>query len=113
MMIEVEISTDAVMKAFLGGLKRDAIGIRAIVAAVSHQTGIPQAEILGQSRVRDVAKARQAAMALARRQGYSYPQIGRVFQRDHTTIIHACKVMGQAIQQAEAIPTFRSRRARQ
>lgn len=37
-------------------------------------------------------KPRFLAMALSRRIGCSYPLIGRRFDRDHTTVINACKV---------------------
>lgn len=39
------------------------------------------------ARSQSVARARRWAMALCRAEGWSFPEIGRVFGRDHTTCI--------------------------
>lgn len=38
-----------------------------------------------------VSAARHVAAAVLRRQGLAYVEIGRVLDRDHTTIIHSCQ----------------------
>lgn len=117
MRVTVEISDDEVARAFLASVapRVERASMHAIVAAVSERTGVSQRDILGTSRVRPIAKARQAAMALCREQGFSLPQIGQVFRRDHTTILHACRVMAPALERAadaaSPAPVFRSRRA--
>lgn len=59
----------------------------AAVAAEWHDVGYY--EILGRSRLKTVAKARHAAWWLCRRTtDLSYPQLGKLFGRDHTTIIN-------------------------
>lgn len=53
--------------------------------------GITVSDILSQRRRRDLVKARHACMKAVheRRPDMSFPQIGRVFGRDHTSILHA------------------------
>lgn len=57
--------------------------------------------VFGPSRYRPVVKLRQLAMVevYRRRPDLSLPQIGRLFNRDHTTIIHAVKKHGAHISQ--------------
>jgi chromosomal replication initiator protein len=62
--------------------------------------GISCAEVLSQTRNRRIARVRQAAMARLRaitdadgQPRYSFPAIGRAFDRDHTTVIHALRAV--------------------
>lgn len=52
--------------------------------------------VLGASRYRGVVDVRQQAMAAVyqMRPDLSFPQIGRLFNRDHTTVIHAVMKLG-------------------
>jgi hypothetical protein len=63
-----------------------------IVEAISRLTGIRTKDILGNSRVGQVARARFTAQYLARTQtSLSFPAIGAIFgARNHATIISAC-----------------------
>ena len=67
---------------------------------------IVEPHIAGKSRKRRVARPRQVAMFLARdlvstprktermgRQPVSYPVLGRIFSRDHSTVIHAVRAI--------------------
>ncbi len=56
-------------------------------------------ELVGPTRKREITVPRQVAIYLTREMtGMSLPQIGEVFGgRDHTTIMHSCKVMENAI----------------
>jgi len=69
---------------------------RSIIERVSVAMGIPYREIVGASRMRDIAEARQVAMYEVRklRPDLSLPQIGRIFGRDHTTVLHAVQKIG-------------------
>jgi chromosomal replication initiation ATPase DnaA len=62
-----------------------------IVDAVSEAAGIPARHILSQKRTAAVARARQIVMYEARQAGLSYPQIGMVLGRDHTSVMHGVK----------------------
>ena len=56
---------------------------------------ITLAEMKGTSRKRRFAEPRQLAMVEVRKQlKYSYPQIGRLFNKDHTTVLFACRKAG-------------------
>jgi len=47
-------------------------------------------EVAGRSRTADVVRVRHAVMWILRdRADLSYPQIGRLFDRHHTAVIHA------------------------
>jgi hypothetical protein len=63
-----------------------------IIAEVAKETGVSVADILGPRRLAPIAAARRIAMQRIRNElGYSYPQIGRMFGRDHSTAIWACR----------------------
>ena len=65
---------------------------RHIIAEVARETGISVSDIMGRSRKYPIAKARHEAMKRVRAElGYSYPQIDRMFGRDHSSIIWACR----------------------
>lgn len=66
---------------------------RRILDNVSYQTSIPVDEILcAQRGDKDACRARQIAMYLTKQAfGFSYPRVGRMFNRDHTSILLACR----------------------
>lgn len=64
----------------------------AIVHAVSAYSGVSVRELLGERRSRDILRARQVAMYLARREaGASDYNIAVYFKRDPTTVLHAIR----------------------
>jgi chromosomal replication initiation ATPase DnaA len=67
-----------------------------IVAMISRRHNIPVADILSPSRLATHVAARQEAMAAIylRMPELSLPRIARVFNRDHTTVLHAIKKLG-------------------
>ena len=74
------------------------------IAAASEATGIPAADILSHTRVRQVVRARQIAMFIARKTStLSYPVIGKQFRRDHTTVLHGVNLIDHLV---AACPTF-------
>lgn len=65
---------------------------REIIAEVCSEHGVRVSEVLGPRRYGYLIKPRHAAMKRIRDElGYSYPLIGRIFARDHATIIWACR----------------------
>lgn len=63
-----------------------------IVSLVSRGFNLAPEDILGSRRKPDFVLARQVAMYLCRRKlGLSYPELGKAFGRDHSTVIHAIK----------------------
>lgn len=66
--------------------------INAIVHAVAAETEVPVRDILGQTRVTRATHARQMVMYIARREGFSLSAIGRVLNRDHSSVAHGVKM---------------------
>ena len=61
----------------------------AIVGAVCERFGLRPADLASRRRSRHVALPRQVAMYLCRRMlNASFPHLGELFQRDHSTVIH-------------------------
>lgn len=56
---------------------------------------VPVHRILSADRHRDVLDARAVAMAAMRYAGLSSPYIGRVMDRDHSTVLHAAGRVGE------------------
>lgn len=63
---------------------------------------VTKAEMLGPRRLRRIARPRQMAMVLARElvPNASTTKIGAMFNRDHTTVVHATRMMG-ALEEAD------------
>ena len=62
-----------------------------IMEAVANYVYIPVEQMISQNRSKDVAYPRQMAMYMIRQElEYSFPDIAKIFKRDHTTVMHAC-----------------------
>ncbi|PRD42097.1 hypothetical protein C5748_18250 [Phyllobacterium phragmitis] len=92
--------------------------IPAIIARVAHQHGFTYDDIIGLSRSRKLINVRFEAIAAVRaaRPNMTLPEIGKRFNRDHTTILHALKKMGvkqtgapRRVYDLDAIKEMRSR----
>jgi chromosomal replication initiator protein len=86
------------------------ISIAEIQQAVATAFSLTRADLLSRSREQRVACARHIAMYLSRELARrdkrspdgscsnppaSYPRIGMAFNRDHTSVMHACNTIGQ------------------
>ena len=93
------LSTDLIEIALADLLPRPgALTADRIIAAVAEYFDLPEADLLGRGRSRDVALPRQIAMYLMREETRaSLPQIGESLGgRDHTTIMYGCdKIIAQ------------------
>jgi chromosomal replication initiator protein len=66
------------------------VDVNTIIEVVAEQYKCPVDDILGKKRNKEIVMPRQVAMYLAREMGgMSYPDIGRAFGRDYTTVIHS------------------------
>ena len=64
--------------------------IEHVVKVTSEVTGVPILDLLSKRRLN--ADERHIAMYLSvRLLGCSYPEVGRAFGRDHTSVMYACK----------------------
>jgi len=75
--------------------------VRSIVEQVASAHHVPVVDLMGRSKSRSVARARQEAMVRVRALGYSFPEVGRIFGRDHTTVVHACRQVAARAEAAE------------
>ena len=81
-----------------------------ILQTVSNFYSMPVDQILANKRSKDTVRPRQMAMYLVRKlTNYSLPEIGKVFGRDHTTVMHACnKIEDERKQLAETDDIIRT-----
>jgi chromosomal replication initiator protein len=69
-----------------------------IANAVCDHFGLRPADLRSKRRSRNVAVPRQLAMYLCRKlMNTSFPHIGELFERDHSTVMHACDVTARRI----------------
>src|SRR5687768_11118610 len=75
--------------------QQQAVSISNIQKTVADYYQLRMADLLSKRRTRSLARPRQMAMALSKElTEHSLPEIGDAFAgRDHTTVMHACKVM--------------------
>ena len=60
-----------------------------VIAQVCRERRLTPAELTGRSRFRDYVDARmRVAVILNRDRGWSLPRIGKLLNRDHTSIVH-------------------------
>ena len=73
------------------------VGIDNIQKTVSDYFNIRLSDLLSSKRNRSLARPRQLSMSLAKElTNHSLPEIGDAFGgRDHTTVLHACKKIGE------------------
>jgi chromosomal replication initiation ATPase DnaA len=71
-------------------------GVRGIIAEVALAHRVTVEDILGPGRSAPLVEARHKAIieVAVRRPAFSLPQIGRCFNRDHTTILHVLRKHG-------------------
>lgn len=62
-----------------------------LVANVARLHGFTAADLMGPSRARPLCIARWRAMRQLRDRGRSYASIGRLFNRDHSTVMHGLR----------------------
>ncbi len=78
----------------LGGEEPVSVTVDKIFAAVYKKYGISKEDLIGQKRSRDIAQARHISIYLIRNiTEMSLPNIGKIFGRDHTTIISSIEVV--------------------
>lgn len=63
-----------------------------VVKGVADCYDLSLEQLLGKDRSKRISEARHAAMYLTRILGdLSYPQVGKIFNRDHSSVVYACK----------------------
>jgi chromosomal replication initiation ATPase DnaA len=81
-----------------GSLYSDQKKASKIIDEICDFYGLTQAQVKGKCRLRGYVKARFVAMFMLRtRTGLTLKEIGRMFHRDHTSIIHAIKTINEVL----------------
>ena len=91
--ISLEVAKEA-LRDILGATNRH-ITMELIQKTVADYYRIKVSEMYSKTRTRTIARPRQVAMWLTRElTDRSLPEIGDAFGRDHTTVLHACRTVG-------------------
>ena len=78
----------------LGGEEPVSVTVDKIFAAVYRRYGISKEDLLGTRRTREIAQARHISIYLIRKvTEMSLPNIGKIFGRDHTTVMSSCEAV--------------------
>lgn len=79
---------------FMGSEEPVGVTVDRIFAAVEKKFGVSKEDIIGSRRTKDIATARHVAVFLIRQvTDMSLPNIGKLFNRDHTTVLSSCETV--------------------
>ena len=93
--ITMEIAA-ACLQELTGGVVPVQVIVDKVFSAVYTKYGITKEDLLGQKRNKDIAFARHVSIYLIKNvTEMSYPGIGKVFNRDHTTMISSCELIAK------------------
>lgn len=106
-LLSTEITIDVIEQA-IEEMKKDNPGMNPtpelIISEVSKYFDIPEDEIIGKNRSKETVFPRQVAMYLIREIiKQSYPDIGKIFDRDHTTVMHSYNKIDEQIKHNDEI----------
>ena len=77
---------------------RNRYSLKGIIAAVAQESNVREKDLTGKKRAKRINEARQIAMYLCRElTDASLNQIGEVFGRSHTTVMHGCNKIAEEI----------------
>ena len=73
-----------------------------IFSAIYRKYGISKEDILGKKRSKEIADARHISIFLIRElTDMSYPSISKIFEKDHSTIMHSYDKMKKKVEEGE------------
>lgn len=85
--ITIDVARDCISE-LLGGAEPVNVTVDKIFAAVYRKYGISKEDLTGKKRTKEIASARHITIFLIRElTEMSYPNIGKMFDRDHATVI--------------------------
>ena len=85
--ITMEVARDCISE-LLGGAEPVNVTVDKIFSSVYRKYGVPKEELTGKKRTKEIANARHITIYLIRElTEMSYPNIGKMFERDHATIM--------------------------
>jgi len=71
--------------------------IAVVIASAALAAGVDPADVRGRSRLQGPARARHVAVWLLSEAGWTLPQIGQAFGRDHTTALNSARRVDAAL----------------
>ena len=102
-----EITLDrakSIMTELLGGAEPTSVTVDKIFSAIEKKYDVSKQELIGNSRVKNVAQARHVAIYLVKTiTDISYPSIGKLFNRNHSTIMSSVEVIDKKISSSPAM----------
>lgn len=97
--ITVEVAKEQ-LAGFLSGKESPEVTVEKIISEIAKKYSTTPEEIKGKKRSKDVAMARHVAIYTIRNAtDMSLKNIGKIFDRDHTTMMSSLDVVGQAMEQ--------------
>ncbi len=94
----------ACVSALLGGAEPVNVTVDKIFASVYKKYDIKREEITGNSRTKDIANARHITVYLIKQiTDMSYPNIGKIISRDHSTVISSIEAIEKKMAQSPAL----------
>jgi chromosomal replication initiator protein len=72
------------------------------IDAIAELYGYTLEDILGKSKLKELVAVRRKCIVWLRGKGYSTTEIGRIMNRDHTTIVHALQKVAATEEMEEA-----------
>lgn len=72
------------------------------IDAIAELHGYTLEDILGRSKLKPLVEVRRKCVVWMRGKGYSTTEIGRIMNRDHSTIVHSLQKMAAAAEMEEA-----------
>ena len=96
--IDMELAHSCISE-LLGGAEPTNVTVDKIFAAIFKRYNIHREDILGTRRTKDVAFARHVSVYLIRSiTEMSYPNIGKIFNRDHASVMSSYKVIEKRLE---------------
>ena len=91
------------MSELLGGAEPIGVTLDKIFAAIEKKYEVSKADLISQSRVKEIAQARHVAIYLIRTiTEMSFPAIGKIFNRNHATIMSSLDVIDKKMASSSA-----------
>ena len=91
--ITIELAKNSIADLMTGG-EPVGVTIDRILEKVAKKYGVSTEDIRGSKRTKEIAWARHISIYLIRKlTDMSLPQIGKIFNRDHTTVINSLKTI--------------------
>ena len=95
--ITMEIAASCLQE-ITGGVVPVQVVVDKIFAEIYNRYGVEKKELLSSKRTKDVAHARHVCIYLIREiTEMSYPSIGKMFNRDHSTILASCELISKKL----------------